>query len=134
MSKKLTPADAARTNVIVYKLLDQAESDLNIAEATKRACELTSLEEGYALLGLPPAELEAKGWTKETLRVAIDGLTPWGQAPAYLRMAHERHVHRVRARENGDNSAPAAKRYVIPAPTQRSLESADSEPEDDEEP
>jgi hypothetical protein len=120
MSKPLTQVQTARLNTLVNRLIQQAENDADMADASMRGRQLASQEEGFALLKLTDRELEEKGWTREDLIIATHSVAPRGQVPVYLHAAHERHGLRIRARENaGAQDTPKAKGYVLPAPAGR---------------
>lgn len=119
MAKDLSPATVARVNALVQGLVRQAESDFDISEATKRAATLRSVERGLEMVEVIDAGGSVPGWTREELIVAIDAKLPKNSAPFYLHAAHERHVHRIRARENSGNDRPGATMVVLPAPSVR---------------
>lgn len=130
--KGITRANAVRLNYLVQKFADQAEGDAELSEATKRAADLDSVEEGLDLLKKSPEELAAKGWTKKDLRVAVDAKVPKNQAPFYLHAAHERHTNRVRARENTNPQGGKDAASVIVIPVAPQLPAV--EPDEDDEP
>lgn len=120
MSKPLSQVQTARLNTLVNRMLEQAERDKDLMEASVQSTRLATQEEGLALLKLSDRELDMKGWSRAALIVAIHAVAPRGQVPAYLQWAHERESLRIRARENGGSTdTPKAKGYVLPAPSQR---------------
>jgi hypothetical protein len=119
MSKPVTPAAILTSNALRTALAQQALGDHFVTEATRRAIqEFPSQEAAFAMSKLTDEELEAKGWTRQEINVAIHALAPKNSAAFGVHAATERHLNRLRAMESngGGNAAPAAQGFVLPAP------------------
>jgi hypothetical protein len=119
----LSTVAAARINGLVNSMLNQAENDLHISEAMNRASELPSVEYGLALLkamdeGQPVPDLQ-KWPDRQELIIAIDAKRAKSDVPFYVMASHERHVNRIRARENAPQTGTGARGYVLPGATPR---------------
>ena len=109
-----------RLNALTKMLEDCAEDDARMLVVSKRGGrELDSVEHGMQLLQLPTEELKKLGWTREDLRVAIDGKKNGKEVPFYLKAAQERTL--VRSRDGlGDPGGGNGRSTVvlIPVPQQ----------------
>lgn len=76
-----------------------AKDDADLVQTAKLARRLPSIAWGLALLGQDDATLEAHGWTREALIIAVDAKCPSRDAPLYLVAAHDRHKQRHKAPE-----------------------------------
>lgn len=101
--------------------------DVAILEAADRGAELLNVSEGLELYRKPDADLEALGWTRAQLRIAIHASLPKNALPGYLQFSQERHVARMKTLppDNGGGTKGAA--FFIP------VEARDPDDDDEEE-
>jgi hypothetical protein len=119
LSKPLDANAARRLNALIVMLQEQALGDAHAAEAARRACEeFLTQEQVRDILGThTDDQLASKGWTRQALTLAYHALAPKNSAAFGLCAATERHLNRLRARENsGDSGKEAAMGFVLPAP------------------
>lgn len=92
----------------------QANVDSTLADLSVRAAEFGTIEEAREALEWTEQERKERGFDdKRQLNVAVHASLPFQHMPAYLRMAHERSMGRMKILPTGEGGA-GAKLVVIP--------------------
>lgn len=77
-----------------------AIDDARLVEMSKGARHLDTYYHGLWLLQQSDATIEAHGFSRESLRVAVHAMMPAKEAPLYLTQALDRHKQRHKPQEN----------------------------------
>lgn len=127
----MSPATQARLAVLQNALIAQEATDAAIADISSRAMKL-SPDDLKRLVSMTNEQLEAEGWTRDEVNVAGYALLNWQSMPAALRMAHDRHITRLRVRGEKQGSQ-TAQGFVIPSQEAPAASTKALEPEDPDE-
>jgi hypothetical protein len=114
------PLVRLRENVLANMLADIAEDDAAVLLAAGRAKEIVSPEHALELLDMPDDQLQAMGWTRVGLHIALDAKRSTRESSYYLRIAHERSLLRWRGTDGERPSMEAT--IVSPAPPAQQIE------------
>lgn len=129
MGKALTPFAQARAALLANMLAEQAATDAFLGDVATKALTIT-LEEQQRMARMTDEQLADLGWTRHEINFAGHALLPPSESPMALRMAHERHVARLRSK--GDRTEGSEGQAVYLPVAVETHEPKQIEGEDDE--